>query len=388
MNVAPNKKSMQIPEVISVEAQKDPPKAPRRRGRPLRLAAAVLVLVVVLALAGNWLAARWTHVFLDDARVATNLVTVSSEVSGKIGDVAVIAGDKIENGTLMISIDREQAELELRVLEAQAVGLKSQQNQLREQQGMIRAQVASKLDAGRAQIAAAEAAHHASEASLERARSQFSRVSTLTDRAISSKQSLDDAQASQLVAQQQELSTAAGVEAARANLAVIKADELQIIVLDRQIATLDAQLSALEAQQSQKRIDLTKRSINAAFSGVIDATFVDTGEYVSPGTRLLIYHNPEHIWIDANVKETDFQRLKMGAPASITVDAYPGQVFEGKIAKLGEAATSQFALLPSPNPSGNFTKVTQRLPIRISVEQKDNLLRPGMMVEVSVDVIN
>ena len=317
-----------------------------------------------------------------------NLVTVSSEVSGKIGDVAVIAGDKIENGTLMISIDREQAELDLRVLEAQAVGLKSQQNQLREQQGMIRAQVASKLDAGRAQIAAAEAAHHASEASLERARSQFSRVSTLTDRAISSKQSLDDAQASQLVAQQQELSTAAGVEAARANLAVIKADELQIIVLDRQIATLDAQLSALEAQQSQKRIDLTKRSINAAFSGVIDATFVDTGEYVSPGTRLLIYHNPEHIWIDANVKETDFQRLKMGAPASITVDAYPGQVFEGKIAKLGEAATSQFALLPSPNPSGNFTKVTQRLPIRISVEQKDNLLRPGMMVEVSVDVIN
>ncbi|HTG42890.1 MAG TPA: HlyD family secretion protein [Verrucomicrobiae bacterium] len=390
MNVAPNKRTMQIPGDVSAEPamMTESPKVPRRRGRPLRLAAIVLALIAVLAFAGNWLAARWSHVFLDDARVASNLVTISSEVNGKIADVAVLAGDSIEKGAAMVSIDPEQAELELRVLEAQATGLESQKNQLREQQDMIRAQVASKLEAAQAQIAAAEAGHHASEASLERARSQFERISALTVKAISSKQSLDDAQAGELVAAQQELSTAAEVEVARANLAVIKAEKLQVAVLDRQIATLDAQLSALKAQQDQKRIDLAKRSIQAAFSGVIDATFVDTGEYVSPGTRLLIYHDPQNVWIDANVKETDFQRLKMGATASVKVDAYPSQSFQGKIEKLGEAATSQFALLPSPNPSGNFTKVTQRVPIRISIEQKDGLLRPGMMVEVSVDVVD
>ena len=89
---------------------------------------------------------------------------------------------------------------------------------------------------------------------------------------------------------------------------------------------------------------------------------------------------------DANVKETDFRRLTAGAPAQITIDAYPDREFRGEVVRIGEAATSQFALLPSPNPSGNFTKVTQRLPVRISIEQQDGLLRPGMMVEVSIDV--
>jgi membrane fusion protein, multidrug efflux system len=92
------------------------------------------------------------------------------------------------------------------------------------------------------------------------------------------------------------------------------------------------------------------------------------------------------VWVDANVKETDFRKLQLGARASIAVDAYPGRVFVGKVVRLGEAATSQFALLPSPNPSGNFTKVTQRLPVRITVAQDGALLRPGMMVEVEIDV--
>jgi membrane fusion protein (multidrug efflux system) len=144
----------------------------------------------------------------------------------------------------------------------------------------------------------------------------------------------------------------------------------------------------MAAQLEQKRIELAKRGIAAAFAGVVDAVFVDPGEYVSPGTRLLIYHDPGRIWVDANVKETDFRRLKLGAPATIRVDAYPGLVLQGRIQRLGQAATSQFALLPSPNPSGNFTKVTQRLPVRIAIEQKDGLLRPGMMVDVGIDVVD
>src|SRR5690606_14193692 len=142
------------------------------------------------------------------------------------------------------------------------------------------------------------------------------------------------------------------------------------------------------AERDRKRLDIAHGTIRASFDGVIGTTFVDAGEYVSPGTRLLVYHDPSKVWVDANVKETDFRRLKRGAPARITVDAYPDLEFTGKVVRLGEAATSQFALLPSPNPSGNFTKVTQRVPIRIAVEQKDGLLRPGMMVEVSVDVVD
>jgi len=90
--------------------------------------------------------------------------------------------------------------------------------------------------------------------------------------------------------------------------------------------------------------------------------------------------------VDANVKETEIRHLKVGRRVKVTIDAYPGEIFEGTIARVGHAATSQFALLPNPNPSGNFTKVTQRLPVKIAVAQRDGKLRPGMMVEVVVDV--
>jgi membrane fusion protein (multidrug efflux system) len=90
--------------------------------------------------------------------------------------------------------------------------------------------------------------------------------------------------------------------------------------------------------------------------------------------------------VDANVRETEIRRLRLGQRALITVDAYPGEVFEGRLTRIGSAATSEFALLPSPNPSGNFTKVTQRLPVRIALDHTDGKLRPGMMVEVDLEV--
>jgi membrane fusion protein (multidrug efflux system) len=366
-----------------------PPSSARRSAsRVLRLAFAALMLGGGAYAGGSFVAARLGQIHIDDARIGADLITVSSEVNGRVARVAILPGDAVAQGAAMVEIDREQAELELRVLEAQIAGLRSQRAQIGAQQAMIRAQVASRLEAAAAQANAAEAAHRSARASLEKARSSFARISALLDRAVMSRQIYEDAQAALLVAQQQELATAAGIELARANRAAIQAEEAQIAVLDHQIATLAAQSAALAAQLDQKRIELAKRDIRAGFAGVIDAVFVDPGEYVSPGTRLLIYHDPGRIWVDANVKDTDFRRLRLGARATIKVDAYPALALEGRIVRLGHAATSQFALLPSPNPSGNFTKVTQRLPLRIAIEQKDGMLRPGMMVDVGIDVVD
>jgi membrane fusion protein (multidrug efflux system) len=120
------------------------------------------------------------------------------------------------------------------------------------------------------------------------------------------------------------------------------------------------------------------------FDGVVGRVFVDEGEYVTPGQRLVLVHDPARVRIEANVKETDIRHFRPGAPVRVRVDAYPSRVFEGRVERVGAAATSEFALLPSPNPSGNFTKITQRLPVRIALRpaDADGLLRPGMMVEV------
>ena len=97
-------------------------------------------------------------------------------------------------------------------------------------------------------------------------------------------------------------------------------------------------------------------------------------------------HDPKKIWVSANVKETDLRFVKIGSTVTVEVDAYPEKLFAGKISKIGNAATSEFALLPTPNPSGNFTKVVQRIRIRVNLDNEDELLRPGMMVEVNVGI--
>ena len=144
----------------------------------------------------------------------------------------------------------------------------------------------------------------------------------------------------------------------------------------------------MRAQRGQQTLDLGRREIRAAFDGVIDQTFIDAGEFVTAGTRLLMYHNPSEIWIDVNIKETDVRKITVGAPARVKIDAYPGQVFDARVSEVGGAATSQFALLPNPNPSGNFTKVTQRIPVRLEIVQQQGRLRPGMMVEATIDVVD
>jgi len=346
----------------------------------------VLVLLGALALLVPWMVNRWTSIYVDDSRIAANLVTVSSEVSGRVIQLPVIAGDPVKKGQLLAAVDPQDTALEIRSLNAQRAGLEAQRQQLRAEQAMVRTQTDSRITAGLAQIASAEAAHGATRATLERARSTLARVSRLADSQAMSQQELEDARANLGVALQQERLAVADIDRARANLAVIRSEQAQLTVLERRIEMVDAQQAALEAQLQQKQAELGRREIRAEFDGVVDAVFTDAGEYVAPGSRLLMYHDPNAVWIDANVKETDFARLRLGARARVRVDAYPGTTFEARVERASAATTSLFALLPSPNPSGNFTKITQRVPIRLSIEQQEEKLRPGMMVELRIDV--
>jgi len=369
-------------------APSEMPAAPplRRRVRPLRIGILVLAIAALTVFGGRWLAARWSRVSIDDARIAATLVTVSSAVSGEIQEITVTAGERIAAGELLVSIDPEQAELVVAGTESRIAAFGAQIGQLRAQQDMILAQIQSRLAAARAQIDAAEANHTAAEAELRNAQSHFDRIATLASRQIATPQNEEDAQGRLDAARQQELATAAAIAAARANLDIVQSDAGQIAVIDHQVARIEAEMTGLEAERAQRLIDLRNREVSATFDGMVDATFVDQGEYVTPGTRLLIYHRPDEVWVDANVKETDLRRISIGAPVLISVDAYPGREFRGQVERIGGAATSQFALLPSPNPSGNFTKVTQRVPIRVSVETEGEVLSPGMMVVLSIDV--
>ena len=375
---------------ITDEAAADKPAPPppprRRRTRWTRLIVIGAVVAVSVWLAAPWLAARFTQVHINDARIAAKVVTVSSEVAGQVTAIPVLVGDVVEKGDLVAAIDREYSQPQLDAVLSRLAATEAQLAELRARKVLLEKQLSARRDAARAGIAAADANHEASLAVLTNAQTRHKRAIKLAARKITSQQTLDESQAALDTAAQQERAAFAAIESARASLAIVEADGEQMKVLESQIASVLAGRAGTEADRSLKEIDLAHRTITAHFDGIVDGTFVDVGEYVTPGTRIAMYHAPGGIWIDANVKETEYGRIHVGSKASISVDAFPGRTFEGEVIGMGGAATSQLALLPSPNPSGNFTKVTQRLPIRVSIDATDTELRPGMMVEVSVDV--
>jgi membrane fusion protein (multidrug efflux system) len=180
----------------------------------------------------------------------------------------------------------------------------------------------------------------------------------------------------------------AEVAGARGTLAAAGGSRRNLQVIAQQLTVLARQADEIRAQISRQEVDIADRVIVSPADGKVVMTFVRKGETVSPGQRIAMFHDPAEIWIEANVKETDIGELKPGMKAQIRVDAYPGKVFAGEVLRIGQAATNKFALLPDPNPSGNFTKITQRLPVRIALVEKDRALRPGMMVEVDIGLGN
>jgi membrane fusion protein, multidrug efflux system len=376
-------------EPLTFPANKAAPAKTKTRSRKGRLIIGGVVAAAVLAGGGGALVhARAQHVYANDARIASHVVAVSSEASGRLVELAVNPGEKVRKGQLLARIEPRDAQFALAKIDAQIAAIEAQQAQLRVQQDAVHSRVASQVGVSTAGVSEAESAFQAQQAEVRAARSAFQRTRTLFDKGLVARSRYDEDLARLTAAEQSASRAQAGIAAAQAGVGVTRTGADEAAVMEEQIAVLEAQKRGLVADRAKQALDLDRREIRAAFDGVVDQTFVDAGEYVTPGARLLMYHARDDLWVDVNVKETEVRKLALGAPATVKVDAYPGQTFEAKVARIGGAATSQFALLPNPNPSGNFTKVTQRLPVRLELARKDARLRPGMMVEATIDVVD
>lgn len=352
-----------------------PPGRGRRYG-------AILAALLVLGAGAWWLWQQFTHVFVTDARVAADVVAVSSRVPGWVTAVGFIVGDAVGKGDVLVRIDDRESRLLVQELEAQLAGIARRREEIAARIALTDRQTQSRIAAQQAAARAAEAALAATTAQRELARQDNARTEELAPLGAVARERLDQTRAVLETAKQQVSSAQADLENARAALAEAEAARGELTVLQRQLAELDPEEQRLRAQRERAALDLQDRSIVMPFAGVVDQTFVDKGEYVTPGQRLLMIHDPERVRVEANVKETDIRYFRPGKTVTITIDALPGRRFEGTVIRVGQAATSEFALLPNPNPSGNFTKITQRLPVRIAVRQAGGALKPGMMVEL------
>ena len=371
-----------------------------------------VILLLVLGVGGYWgfqeVRSRFTHVYEYDARIAGSLITVSSRVAGWVTEMSISEGDDISKGQVIVQIDSREAKLLAQQLVARMQGVEAERQRLIAEKGLVDLQTKSRYRTQKSVLGTAQAAVSSLKPQLQLARTEFKRTKSLFDKKIISRKQFDESQAREQQLSGEYIRAVAEVQASRDKLLEAEADRARLNVLDSEIAKLKYEEGWLRAQWQQQKLDLSDRSIRAPVNAVVDKTFVEIGEYVTPGQRLALVHDPETVWIEANVKETEVRKLRIGQEVDVAVDAYPGEGsidkllgvvgieshdtgsadhdFIGHIIAIGNSTTAEFALLPSPNPSGNFTKITQRLPVRIAINQKARKLRPGMMVEINIDI--
>jgi len=342
----------------------------RRRSRARRLGLSLLGLLALAtgAYYGHywWTTGRYL-ITTDDAYVGAKNATLSPKISGYVADVATDDNAQVEAGDLIVRIDDGDYRLAVQTARDQIAIQRATIERFGKQ---IVAQQAA-VEQARAQLASAKAG--ATRYELELGRQQ-----DLATRQINSRQSLEQAQANYDQA-------VAGVQAADAGITSAVAN---VDVLQAQQEEARRTLQQLETALAKAERDLSFTVIRAPFRGVIGNRAVQVGDYVQPMQRLASLVPLDAVYVDANFKETQLARLHPGQSVSIAVDALPDRKIEGRVESFAPASGSVFSLLPPDNATGNFTKVVQRIPVRIRVPlvlSERALLRPGMSVVVSVN---
>ncbi|MGM8932560.1 HlyD family secretion protein [Salinicola halophyticus] len=372
-----------------------PRPAKRRLPRSVKLLILAIVVVLCLIWIGLAIAHRLSHVSAQDARVMTDQVTVSSRLDGRVTDFTLTEGDTLEQGDAVATLYSKPDERRLASLEADVAAQRAKLDYEKARLAMAGKQLKGGMNLTHRQFEASQAAEKAAQARLTEAQREFKRTDTLYKKKSISEQRRDQdyyayqAALAEHAQAQQEVEVSQAL-ADNAQVGFINGSQMPLPnpdVLHQQVKIAERDLDSAEAKRDEERLRLDDLHVTSPVDGVVDKTLIDQGEYVSAGQPILMMHDPAKLWVEANIKETDVGALRTGQSVAITVDAFPDQTFSGHVAVIGRAATSQFALLPDPNPSGNFTKITQRIPVRIRFDDgPTELIGPGMMVGVDIDI--
>ncbi|GKQ54032.1 HlyD family secretion protein [Bradyrhizobium sp. Ce-3] len=339
----------------------------RRFAIPLFAVLVALAFVVVATSRWNaWVGSAKIQT-TDDAYVRAELTQLSSRVSGEVLTVAVSDFQRVKAGDLLVQIDPADYQAQVAQAEAGVVGAQAALDNLNNQ-----------VELQYATIAQAEASRLSAEAQQTLARQEQERQQSLSQTDAGTRQRLEQATASYAKSE-------ADVQASRA---VIAAQRHQLEVLQGTKKQRAADLDAAKALLASAKLKLGYTRIAAPFDGVTGERQVQPGDYVNIGTNLVNVVPLPNVYVIANYKETQLTNVKPGQPVEVTVDTFSGQKLRGTVERIAPASGSQFALLPPDNATGNFTKVVQRIPVRIQFDKGQPLLErllPGMSVVTRIN---
>lgn len=303
----------------------------------------------------------------NDAYIQADSVVVAPKIGGYIDRVLIAENQSVRAGQPLALLDP-------RDYRAQASQVQAQIEASRATADTVRAQVGEQ----QAAVAQAEAQRNAAQAEVTFARQQLDRYEPLAASGAEPRERV-----TQLRNQLQQ-----ALAKAESSRAAVLAAQRRFGTLDSQIEQALSQARASQAQLEAANVILESTTLRASIDGRVGDLTVRVGQFVQPGTRLMTIVPVNQIYVEANFKETQVGLMRVGQPVSIEVDALPGVELRGKVASFAPGTGAQFSILPPQNATGNFTKIVQRIPVRIAIEASPavrRLLSPGMSVEVSVD---
>ncbi|WP_420960939.1 HlyD family secretion protein [Brucella sp. IR073] len=333
----------------------------------------VLPLLAAVAIVGaGWYGYDyWTNgrflVETDDAYVQGDIADISPKVTGYIEKVAVAANQHVKAGDVIFHLDDGDYRIAL-----------DEANAKIETQKETLARITAQIRAAEASLQQAQASKLAAEAVATNAKLAMDRAQQLHSTRFASQSDLDNATSSFNQANANLAGADAQIAAAEANIGVLQA----------QYKEAESGMKSLELARAKAERDLSFTTVRAPFDGVVGNLSGKLGDLVSAGQRIAALVPSEHLYIDANFKETQLAEIKPGEKVEISVDALDGETFEGTVASVAPASGAVFSLLPPENATGNFTKVVQRVPVRISIPREaldTGKFRAGLSVIVSVD---
>jgi membrane fusion protein (multidrug efflux system) len=364
----------------------------RKYGTPLIVV--LLAIAVLVTITRNW--NRWeggrVEQVTNDAYVRGDLTPLSTKVAGLVREVKVNDYQSVHKGDVLVQLDDDDYKAQVaQAVAGVAAAEAAIKNNLRErdlQDAKIQRALAG-IEQAKAQIKAAQAGKDAIQADVVRTRAERIRQEALIRTHSTTQQKVEAAVADEQRFTAQAASREADLVQARtllsSNESAAEAERRSKIVLVSKDAQLVADLNAKKAALEGAQVNLAYTRIVAPGDGTVGERQVRPGQLVSPGTQVMTFVDPTR-WVAANFRETQLTNIKPGDPAEIRIDVYPGKVIRGRVLEISPASGSQFALLPPDNATGNFTKIVQRVPVKITLDDSSltSQLRPGLSAVVTV----
>jgi membrane fusion protein (multidrug efflux system) len=375
-----------VQEPNDVSQRAPTPNASAAANRPFWRRRRAILLAIVLSggasfIAGHYLAFNLTHEATDDAFIDGHVVAIAPKVAGQVEQVFVTENQAVKRGDPLVQLDRRDFEVEKRQKEAALAAAKANVQLLAATFDMLQAQV----EAAEATARQSEAQAVAAAATARRAQLDFQRARELLEKTIISQSDFDAAKAAADEAD-------AKLKAAQEQAA---SDRARIAQTTGQLTAARKAWERAQAQEHQSDVDLQAAELNLSYAqvtapqdGQVTKKSVEPGDYLQVGQRIMaIVAKP--IWVTANFKETQLTRLRVGQPARISIDSLGGRTFRGHVESIQAGSGARFSLLPPENAVGNYVKVVQRVPVRITFDEpveSTHVLGPGMSVVPEVRV--